>query len=842
MDREPLTWNARLGKQCQEWRIFPTGEDQPLETGLLAAVGPGFGGVLAGQWPPDWAQWRCVTCSSRPRTQGVSVSLSRCRSAPGGGVWSSRLRYRRDLAAWIKLRLFAAMVVQINTELGLLVFPRRLALLAFSLFLTKDVPPWATITWTSLKASRVGDESPPRQPSPSHRQFCNDHVHASRPLNMKRAPEETPTPSTHQWGRPPPTPLPCLPCQQQKRRCDRGQPCSNCRQWNLSCEYPDQTPPSQFLDDVPPSPSIRSKLRRLDEASARSGRSDLATQLIEDRRRGETGLLEIRFTRFNSHSPPGPSPGLPSDAPSLAAYLPPRNEARVLIEHAARAPSAPIRILHVPSVQALIEQTYQGMLDGHFPDHTKLLLFFALFGLATLDATHALWPTLNTTNDQATAALRTYTQLGCFIGARPEVQPSTNALAALWILHRLCTNESGHSVEAHLLRARGILMARTMQIQWLDTPKAREERKLMPCDVVELEVKRRLWWMMVATDWVVSYSTGPQGGTYLFHPKHMCVHLPTNADDENITPGGILHVQPLTEPTGVVGILHRVVFATLCRETVDALPYAMLQGIEPDYNVIVGLDARWQEYLKGLPTFYQLDPESIRQSEKICAQRPYIAFQRTTANVAAHTRLCQLHRPYHLRALTNQKYLPSRQACVRSAQALLNLRRLMDKEESSLPGQTPNTFRVAVPHLIMAALTLAADTFFNPSAPDADAREAKILTAFDILENSTEDSCGFRLNNLRTLMAMLGTRQPPTLPWPHNSLASPDGSYPSRRGTPLEQQTFDSVLFRGIGQEMLNERGPWSQNWPQLWSEFLVVAPELDLTYWDILFDGPEAV
>jgi hypothetical protein len=41
---------------------------------------------------------------------------------------------------------------------------------------------------------------------------------------------------------------------------------------------------------------------------------------------------------------------------------------------------------------------------------------------------------------------------------------------------------------------------------------------------------------------------------------------------------------------------------------------------------------------------------------------------------------------------------------------------------------------------------------------------------------------------------------------------------------------------------MLNERGPWSHNWPQLWSEFLVVAPELVLTYWDILFDGPDAV
>jgi hypothetical protein len=110
---------------------------------------------------------------------------------------------------------------------------------------------------------------------------------------------------------------------------------------------------------------------------------------------------------------------------------------------------------------------------------------------------------------------------------------------------------------------------------------------------------------------------------------------------------------------------------------------------------------------------------------------------------------------------------------------------------------------------------------------DADAREVKILTAYDILENATEESCGFRFHNLRTLMSMLGNRQPPTLPRPCTSLASPDGSYASPRGTSIERQSFDSLLCRGVGQEML---------------KFLVVAPELDLAYWDILFDGPDVV
>jgi hypothetical protein len=103
-------------------------------------------------------------------------------------------------------------------------------------------------------------------------------------------------------------------------------------------------------------PTLR---RKLDEVSVRSGRSDVAPQSLADSLRGETGLLEIRFTRLNSHSPPGSSYGLPSHAPCLAAYLPPRNEARMLLNHAAHAPDAPLRMLHVPSIQAL-----DSSLDG----------------------------------------------------------------------------------------------------------------------------------------------------------------------------------------------------------------------------------------------------------------------------------------------------------------------------------------------------------------------------------------------------------------------------------------------------------------------------------------------
>jgi hypothetical protein len=40
-----------------------------------------------------------------------------------------------------------------------------------------------------------------------------------------------------------------------------------------------------------------------------------------------------------------------------------------------------------------------------------------------------------------------------------------------------------------------------MKIHRLDTPRYREERQKNGADMVDVEVKRRVWWHMVSSDW-----------------------------------------------------------------------------------------------------------------------------------------------------------------------------------------------------------------------------------------------------------------------------------------------------------------------------------------------------
>jgi hypothetical protein len=62
---------------------------------------------------------------------------------------------------------------------------------------------------------------------------------------MKRTRDGYPIILMHQGNR---APSSCQACREKKRRCDRTQPCSNCMQRNMSCEYPGRNPESSERD------------------------------------------------------------------------------------------------------------------------------------------------------------------------------------------------------------------------------------------------------------------------------------------------------------------------------------------------------------------------------------------------------------------------------------------------------------------------------------------------------------------------------------------------------------------------------------------------------------------
>ncbi|UCK57571.1 hypothetical protein AFCA_000490 [Aspergillus flavus] len=504
------------------------------------------------------------------------------------------------------------------------------------------------------------------------------------------------------------------------------------------------------------------------------------------------------------------------------------------------------------------------MLEGQEIGTARLLLLLSVFAGSMLAWTPQLLEKLNATPTEAQAAFKVYTRLAISIVDHPHpMEPSTTALAAMATLSHMAGNSDNYPYKLPLIRFRCFSMARAMQIHRLDTPKSREQRELKGYNPIELEVQRRIWWNMLASDWLNSFSGGPQEGAYFIQPKHMMVNYPTNTDDEFITPTGILQDRPLSQPSSLSAFIYRVKLATLCREVVDAMPSIWLEAQEPDYETILALDRKFQNFLSELPTFFKLDPDSIEQSKTICEERPYIPVQRISLHFSLHTRLCRLHRPYHLEGVTNPKYSYSHRVCIQYAQKVLELRRLMDDAGARI-GLKPGRFWTTNQHAFLAALILATDVSFNPDAPDAEARKGKVLAAYETLEKSKEESSILVetiQKNMQTLMSTLHRQRPRRLDLQSDITGIRKDTLVSASEAPQNNDNSQGLYNTSMSSHAVStvqwpatehpilvddaapyrnvppEPGMQEEDWDQLWSDFLAVAPELDIPQWNSLLD-----
>lgn len=327
----------------------------------------------------------------------------------------------------------------------------------------------------------------------------------------------------------------------------------------------------------------------------------------------------------------------------------------------------------------------------------------------------------------------------------------------------------------------------------------------------------------------------------------MNVNLPSNTDDEFITREGVQQEFPLTAPTSISAFLFRLKGADLCREVIDALPSVLLDTQEPSYDTILELDSRFQECLGSLPFFFKLDHESIERSKDICKERPYIAYHRLQLHFSLHSRLCRLHRRFHIEGITNTKYAYSHEVCIRSAHKVLELRRAMDDLDIDFKAAR---FGVVMNHVFAAALILALDVSFNPHAPDAQTRKSKVEAAYQMLEQSREESSDLMAGvqkNLQTLMSTLHKNRsdgllapqefsagslerglvneiPETLPGPYDAFATAP----------------PSTMLVTEGGELVNDLG--QEGWERLWSEFVAVAPDLDVPQWNSLLEDVDLI
>lgn len=192
------------------------------------------------------------------------------------------------------------------------------------------------------------------------------------------------------------------------------------------------------------------------------------------------------------------------DLNRLITKLPPLREARELFNHFVSTVHPNLGILHIPSTKSVVEAIYSVIAENKQPSLTDILLVYSIFAGAAISWTPILLQTLGATQENAESAFETYTSVALSVlgSSYHTIHPSTTALSAIATLGHVVRDSDDTFPERALdLRIRCHLMCQKMQIHRLDTVSSREEQRLHGTSEIDLEIQRRIWWNMVATDW-----------------------------------------------------------------------------------------------------------------------------------------------------------------------------------------------------------------------------------------------------------------------------------------------------------------------------------------------------
>lgn len=304
----------------------------------------------------------------------------------------------------------------------------------------------------------------------------------------------------------------------------------------------------------------------------------------------------------------------------------------------------------------------------------------------------------------------------------------------------------------------------------------------------------------------------------MMNPRHMNTNFPREVDDDQIKPDGIEERLAPMGFTDMAGFMARIKMAEMCREIVDTLPSPCDKDQAVEYSVILDLDQKWQDLQNNLPICLRMDPASMAHCEQFSRERPMVTLQRLGAHLGINMRISKLHRPYHFKAFKDPKYAYSRTVSLRAAHAVLDIRNAMEELGSQM-GIYPARSWIVMQHVFVAALTVASEVSWNPNATESEERRRKVLTACQLLEQSSKVSSvameGVQ-KNIQTLMSTLNQMNQSQVRQPEahwRNVLLDDGS---QTGTMMDQPVIE-------------------QSWDEMFNQFLTVAPDLDMMQWDSL-------
>ncbi|KAJ9213294.1 transcriptional regulator family: Fungal Specific TF [Paecilomyces variotii] len=595
-------------------------------------------------------------------------------------------------------------------------------------------------------------------------------------------------------------PVSCQTCRAKKLKCDRNQPCANCTARKITCIYgtgrignvsdrntqytqekPDATIVPHQEHGARRQPLSSNEARPSRESSEQCMTADWLENIVMGPRIPDalpTTLKDklIPFQQNGNEEAVQRAMAIPLGATggrqfnvrnsylrgqernlgsiSLASLLPTKSETLSLFRYYVDCIDYLYHVIVPVRVERMIDDIYRCIENNSPVNLNHVALLASILAVTVYFRPQSA--TEYTESSDADARCKEFTSLvgAALLQSNFIAYPTIEGLqATIIIAHYLSSLNTDPSLRSLFLHGTIVSQAKNLMLHYTDTPQHQEERRVNGFDSVEVETRRRLWWHLVAYDWLLGFLSGPQERTYLIHPNHMNVRRPLNIDDGPSQSYGSERGLKRSIPTSMSYSIERLKLAFVCREIVDETAVEHFQGLEVNYERILDLDRRIQQVYKELPEFFRLDPVSRRRYAQLYRERPTIAWQRCLVQQGYHSRLCRLHRQYFIRGAGDPAFSYSHVICLQSARKVLEIKRIMDEEE---PIFTPNSSVVwsVMHHVFMAAVILLMDVCFNWDDILANKRREEVLDACRMLSKAQQASTLVR-EGINAMMSIL---------------------------------------------------------------------------------------
>jgi len=189
--------------------------------------------------------------------------------------------------------------------------------------------------------------------------------------------------------------------------------------------------------------------------------------------------------------------------PTKCIWLPQHAEAQILLEKYLSDITYVHHVIHLPSMQALMDDLYQSISQQVNVKPGTVALFLSIFASATYAWTLRTTDTLFTTVDEANSQSMCWTKAAMDVleQSRRTTSGTLEDIQAMIILSFVVCNMEGQSPRYRTLISTAISVARDLSLHRIDHHSNSTLPSIPLPDSVQAEMGRRVWWYLAATDW-----------------------------------------------------------------------------------------------------------------------------------------------------------------------------------------------------------------------------------------------------------------------------------------------------------------------------------------------------